>query len=433
MTPQAALTLLAPVSRAHEATLRALLDGMNTAPGRVDPHNALIPFARFDTLHNARLLILDDHTADDLRLHGVEPPRQPLYFALLADIDGSEEEFLDLLVIRAEAGLRTVFACCEGYEPDADLRAWLQRRRVRSSAAYVNTRGRTVRQVHEEAALKRALDAHLAAEAHAYKHLAPAAIHARLRGFVEGERAAGRLILSAPEPTPPAWYVANLTHLIAVPLLALALSPLLALAAVFYLPALRRHERSDPAPVMHATQAHSEALALAEDHLVTNQYSALGSRKPGLLRRLSIVGVLMVVDYAARHLARPGRLGRIRTIHFARWVLMDDTGRLAFFSSYDGNAESYMDDFINKAGFGLNVFASNGVGYPRTRWLLLDGAADELRFKDFQRRHTVPSQVWYKAYPDLTAVDLERNARIRAGLAAPVLDDAAATAWLALL
>jgi hypothetical protein len=152
-----------------------------------------------------------------------------------------------------------------------------------------------------------------------------------------------------------------------------------------------------------------------------------------LLRRLSIIGVLMVVNYAARHLARPGRLGRIRTIHFARWVLMDDTARLAFFSSYDGNAESYMDDFINKAGFGLNVFASNGVGYPRTRWLLLDGAADELRFKDYQRRHTVPSQVWYKAYPDLTAVDLERNARIRAGLMAPKLDDAAATAWLALL
>jgi hypothetical protein len=114
-------------------------------------------------------------------------------------------------------------------------------------------------------------------------------------------------------------------------------------------------------------------------------------------------------------------------------VLIDDSGRLAFFSSYDGNAESYMDDFINKAGFGLNVFSSNGVGYPRTRWLLFDGSADELRFKAFQRRHTVPSQVWYKTYPGLTAVDLERNTRIRRGVQAATLDDAAARAWLALL
>ena len=29
-----------------------------------------------------------------------------------------------------------------------------------------------------------------------------------------------------------------------------------------------------------------------------------------------------------------------------------------------------MDDFINKVGFGLNVVFSDGVGYPRTRWLL---------------------------------------------------------------
>ena len=73
-----------------------------------------------------------------------------------------------------------------------------------------------------------------------------------------------------------------------------------------------------------------------------------------------------------------------------------------------------MDDFINKVAFGLNVVFTNGVGYPRTRWLVLDGAKDEQKFKYFIRRHELPTEVWYNAHPGLTAVELERNSHIRA-------------------
>jgi len=174
-------------------------------------------------------------------------------------------------------------------------------------------------------------------------------------------------------------------------------------------------------------------LAEAEDHDVTNPYSALGNLKPGRLRRVTLRGVLLVIDYATRHIIQPGRLGRVRSIHFAQWVLIRGTERLGFFSNYDGGNESYMDDFINKLGFGLNVFTSNGIGYPRTDWLLLGGSADERRFKEFQRRHTVLTQVWYKAYPGLTAVDLERNTRIRRGLESSSISEQEACEWLALL
>jgi hypothetical protein len=97
---------------------------------------------------------------------------------------------------------------------------------------------------------------------------------------------------------------------------------------------------------------------------------------------------------------------------------------MVFFSDYDGSFESYMDDFINKSGFGLNVVFSNGIGYPRTNWLIFDGCADELKYKEFLRRHTLPTQVWYKAYPGLTVADLERNTRIRRGLESSRLNDA---------
>jgi hypothetical protein len=192
--------------------------------------------------------------------------------------------------------------------------------------------------------------------------------------------------------------------------------PLLILAVPFYLLRLRHLEKTDPEICPTVDQAHANELSATEDHDVTNQFSAMGSLKPGLVRLLTTIGVLSVVNYAARHFVRPGRLGRIRTIHFARWVFIGGKRRMAFFSNYDGSVESYMDDFINKTGFGLNASFSNGIGYPRTNWLVLDGCADERKYKEFLRRHTVPTQVWYKAYPGLTAIDLERNTRIRQGI-----------------
>jgi hypothetical protein len=92
-----------------------------------------------------------------------------------------------------------------------------------------------------------------------------------------------------------------------------------------------------------------------------------------------------------------------------------------------------MDDFINKAGFGLNLVFSNGIGYPTSRWLVLDGAKDEQKFKYFLRRHELPTNVWYKAYPGLTAFDLKRNTLIRQGIERANLSGAELQQWVALL
>jgi hypothetical protein len=143
--------------------------------------------------------------------------------------------------------------------------------------------------------------------------------------------------------------------------------------------------------------------------------------------------VLLIIDYAARHVYKRGGLARVRSIHFARWVFLDNRQRIIFLSNYDGSLESYMDDFINKVGFGLNVVFSNGIGYPRTNWLLLNGCSDERKFKEYLRRHQMPTQVWYKAYPGLTALDLERNVRIRQGLESSSMRDDNARKWVALL
>jgi hypothetical protein len=92
-----------------------------------------------------------------------------------------------------------------------------------------------------------------------------------------------------------------------------------------------------------------------------------------------------------------------------------------------------MDDFINKAGFWLNAVFSNGVGYPKTSFLLRGGAKDEQKIKNFLRRHEMPTQVWYNSHPGLTAVDLERNMLLRKGVEASEMTDQEARAWAALL
>jgi len=55
-------------------------------------------------------------------------------------------------------------------------------------------------------------------------------------------------------------------------------------------------------------------------------------------------------------------------------LFLADKTKVFFASNYDGSDESYMDDFINKVAYGLNLVFSNGIGYPRTNFLLSGGA-----------------------------------------------------------
>ena len=174
-------------------------------------------------------------------------------------------------------------------------------------------------------------------------------------------------------------------------------------------------------------------LSSIEDHGVTNQFSALGSLKPGLFRRGIGIIVLWILNYATKHVYRSGLLGRVRTIHSARWVFLDGKRRVFFASHYDNSLDSYTDDFINKVAFGLNLPFSNGIGYPTTNWLLLDGAKDEQKFKYYIRRHQLPTEVWYNGHSGLTCADLQRNSAIRAGIESVNLTEEEARACVALL
>lgn len=424
--------ILATIIPSREAALRQLLASMNHEPGLLDPANALIPFERLQKLHFARVLILDDLTLNDITVYGLPKVNYPTYLAILGDSDGGTDEFLAEMAERAGEGLRTIFAHCEGFAPNADLLGWMKAHNLSPTANYVNWIGRTVQQAREENALRQALETFLQDHSESVPGMEPRRVWDALKRFATDETRQGHITLTPPEPTPLGWQIRSLLHLIGIPILALILSPLILLALPFFVIQLRRCETSDPEIAPRVDPGHANLLSTLEDHGVTNQFSAMGSLKPGWFRRMLMTIVLFAIDYTARHIFNRGRLARVTSIQFARWVFLDDKRRVIFASNYDGSLENYMDDFINKVGFGLNVVFSNGIGYPTTNWLVMEGAKDEQRFKDYLRRHQMPTQAWYNANPGLTALDKWRNSLIRQGLEKTTMTDAEIRDWLRL-
>ncbi|MEO5797362.1 MAG: hypothetical protein ABIP34_21260 [Rhodoferax sp.] len=429
MTPQSYFMVVAPLAAGREADLRTLLASMNTQPGLADPHNTLLPFGLFTQLHFARFVLLDDALQADLTTLGLPRPRLPTTLAFMGDCDGSAHACLDLMAQRAGPGLCSIFAHCEGFAQGKDLTTWMLAHDLPLAATYINWRGRSVQQIREESTLQQALSArvlqHTGSDA--------ARTHQALRSFVDAEITAGRLALSPPAPTPLGWQIANLVHLVSVPLVGLVLLPFFILLLPWLVYALRRRETTDPTLCPRPDPVALQELQDLEDFDVSNQYTALGPVKPGRFRRGLVTVLLVLIDYACRHVFTRGHLARVQTIHFARWAFLDDKTRVVFTSHYDGSHQGYMDDFINKVAWGLNLVFANGIGWPRTDWLILGGARHEQAFKYYQRRHQIPTQVWYKAYPGLTLANLQRNQRIRVGLDNPAPTEAELQDWLRLL
>lgn len=433
MTPQSNVMVLAPVVEGRAPELRQLLTTMNRSPGVVDPQNALVPFGRLSTVHFARFVVLEDLTTNDISVFGVRPGNYPIYLAFMADFDGERDAFLARLLQIAANGLKQIFSFCEGFNQNTDLRSWIKAYSVPIATNYVNWVGRTSGQVSEELVLHTALVSYVAQNAAALSGKQPQEIHHELRQFVRSEQQAGRLALTATAPTPFGWQIRNVAHLIGVPLVLLLLFPFLVIYLPFFVIILRHHEKYDPEISQRIDLVHGGQLAVIEDHDVTNQFTVIGSLKPGWFPRSTLVFLLWGVNWTARHFYNRGRLARVSTIHFARWVFMDDKKRLVFASNYDASLEAYMDDFINKVGFGLNLVFGNGIGYPRTRFLIFDGAKDEQNFKYVLRRHQLPTDVWYNAHPGLTALDRHRNTLIREGLEKNSLSEGEARQWLQLI
>lgn len=428
--PQNDVTLRVPIAQAREAKLREVLARINENPA----DNLILPLGGHDNLHFARLLLLEgpDH-----------PDTYASSLVMTANVDGPVTAFLQQLVDRNADGLDRVFVACPDYpgprqRTPASRLAFLQRQRIPSQAYYINTLGRTARQIRDEDQLHDALQSFLNGLAEEDLQSAQA-LRQRVIDFVADDPELAWALAERAQPSLlwRSWENARFAALAALGILIVAWGwPVLVSALL----ALRWRERQDPEFHQRPALSRLNQLRATEDFAAHNPFAAVGYVKPGWLRQVTARALLAAAQVALRHVFNQGNLAGVPllglegvdTIHFARWTVLDNGRRLLFTSNYDGSLESYMVDFVDKVAWGLNLIFSNGVGYPRTRWLVFEGARHEQRFKDYLGLHQIINQVWYAPYPHLTAVNIANNEAIRDGLRGKPTESQA-QAWLARL
>jgi hypothetical protein len=382
--------------------------------------------AHLHGVHFARFCLLDE--VDDLDGRPI-----PASLVFMSEVDAPLRRHLAELIDVAGDGIDQAFAHCTGYPGSGARRrrriAWLRRHLVPASAYYVNTVGRGLDEIRQEATLREAVESHL----DQYDGAGRSACEVR-RDVQDYVASRGDLSWAwQPPPSLPLLFrIREAAHMAAMPLLLLLLLPVLLAVLPFWIVALRMSELAGQPEIKRPAQQHMDELEAWEDFGTQNPYAVIGFIKPGRLHVLTMRAVQLATSYGARHLFTHGSLAGVKTIHFARWVPLDGWRRMTFVSNYDGAVEAYNDDFINEIWWGLNAVFGSAVGYPPTRWLIWGGAKLEQPFKYTLRSHQVPVPAWYTAYPALSAANIGNNARIRAGLRGE-MSPAEAEQWLSLL
>lgn len=452
-TEQASLLVMVPVKAGHyEALKQVLAEIANPKTGHDLEVNPIIPFAKIRTLHFGRFLLHEASPSPDNPLPTFPPPPAkgevqvkgapiPAKLLFATDFDGSLDAHLDEVLDVAAPGLDEVFSHCEGWpgvEDRTAVHGYFLRHRLPSNTFYTGTMNRSVDQIHREEALHEAIEGYLDREMKAGTlPEEPLEIREKVRDWVFSEP---ELAWARQQPGGFPKLLFNPDYLTkvaigAVLVLLAALTVVLRLATGSWGQALtvtgivvgvtlvllgaaylylRYLEKRDPVIILNKD---IDNLVSAEDRIVQNQMSSvIYIKEPLWFRGLVLRAVLAFVDFSAKYLSNQGTLAGIPSIHFARWVIVDNGRRLVFFSNFDGSWENYLGDFIDKSHSGLTGVWSNCVGFPRTRNLVQDGATDEQKFKAYSRDSQIPTQVWYSAYRWLSVDNINNNTRIRLGL-----------------
>ena len=94
---------------------------------------------------------------------------------------------------------------------------------------------------------------------------------------------------------------------------------------------------------------------------------------------------------------------KVGTLHTMRFVFFDNDTRLLFATAYDGDWDTYIDDFVSKIPDYLDVIDSAWEGWPGIR---SPGA------KDYLAKHQITAEGWYISHPNLTVAEINRLQRI---------------------
>jgi hypothetical protein len=94
---------------------------------------------------------------------------------------------------------------------------------------------------------------------------------------------------------------------------------------------------------------------------------------------------------------------KVGTLHDMRFVFFDNDTRMLFATSFDGDWDAYIDDFVTKIPDYLDIIDSAWDGWPGIR---------SPHAKDYLAKHQITAEGWYVAHPDLTVAEIHRLKRI---------------------
>jgi len=94
---------------------------------------------------------------------------------------------------------------------------------------------------------------------------------------------------------------------------------------------------------------------------------------------------------------------RVSTLHDMRFVFFDDDTRILFATTYDGDWDSYINDFATKIPELMDLLFANIEGWP---------GFDSPAVKDFIAGHQIDAAGWFVANPQVTVVDTRRFQRM---------------------
>ena len=174
-----------------------------------------------------------------------------------------------------------------------------------------------------------------------------------------------------------------------------------------------RHDKPLGLTPSQVDEKHMQELEEYEDLEFQNQFTQVLEMKPGKVRLITLKAFMLLANGLIKFLFIENNLMGIPTIHFARWMLIDNNKRMLFLSNFDGSWQQYLGDFIDKSGWGLTAIWSNTVGFPKTNYLITGGAYDAEHFLAWSRYYEVKTQVWYSAYPHLSIKNIVNNSHIR--------------------
>jgi hypothetical protein len=97
----------------------------------------------------------------------------------------------------------------------------------------------------------------------------------------------------------------------------------------------------------------------------------------------------------------------VGTLHDMRFVFLDNDTRLLFATAYDGDWDTYIDDFSTRIPDALDVFFSNMEGYP---------GMHSPAVRDWIADNQITADAWYVASPNLTVADTKRLEKVGAAV-----------------